>query len=331
MAENKVRFLRGTAQEYNDAVKDEDAFYFTTDDGRLYIGDKEISGDGSITIDTALSDTSTNPVQNKVINAALNEKADQTTVDSLLSNKLDSSDFNNHANNTAVHVTSAEKAAWSAVNYSNPNLLINPDFAVNQRGQTEYTASGYTVDRWQITASSKLTPHDGYITFESTVDKATAPLYQKCENPAALSGKTVVLSFDYDLKTEGAWISVQAVTNGSWNPVPAAQLTDTGRSVKSTVITLPENLTELRLALVIHSTDSAPFAVADIYGAKLELGKIATPIIPADPATELAKCQRYYQLRSTGDIDPTDLRPTMRTITDIRQREDGKYEYIAEL
>ena len=28
--------------------------------------------------------------------------------------------------------------------------------------------------------------------------------------------------------------------------------------------------------------------------AKLELGSIATPFVPPDPATELTKCQRYY-------------------------------------
>lgn len=274
MAENKVRFLRGTATEYANTVKDDDTFYYTTDNGKFYVGEHELTSDGN---------------------------AD--TLDGL------------HANEIA----------------SNPNLLDNPDFAINQRGGTSYSVDGYTVDRWQIIASSKLTLHDGYITFESTVDKAVVPLYQKCENPTALSGKTVVLSFDYDLKTEGAWISVQAITNGSWNPYLPVQFNNTGRSVKSTVINLPDNLTDLRVVLVIHGTDEAPLAAVDIYGAKLELGKIATPIIPADPATELAKCQRYYQLRSTGDIDPTDLRPTMRTITDIRQREDGKYEYIAEL
>ena len=51
-----------------------------------------------------------------------------------------------HAGNADIHVTATEKAAWNAVNYSNPNLLINPDFRINQRGQAEYT-SGYTVDR----------------------------------------------------------------------------------------------------------------------------------------------------------------------------------------
>ena len=75
MANNKVKFLRGTSNEYAVAEKDNDAIYFTTDDGKLYIGSKEISGDGSLTIDDKLSDTSTNPVQNKVINSALAGKA----------------------------------------------------------------------------------------------------------------------------------------------------------------------------------------------------------------------------------------------------------------
>ena len=42
-----------------------------------------------------------------------------------------------HAGNADIHVTATEKAAWNAVNYSNPNLLINPDFRINQRGQAE--------------------------------------------------------------------------------------------------------------------------------------------------------------------------------------------------
>ena len=75
---NKVKFLRGTSNEYAAAKKDSDTIYFTTDDGKLYIGDKEVSGDGSITIDTTLSDTSENPVQNKVVKQAIDDKADKS-------------------------------------------------------------------------------------------------------------------------------------------------------------------------------------------------------------------------------------------------------------
>ena len=73
---NKVNFLRGTSAEYETATKDNDTFYYTTDDGKLYLGDKEIAG-GNITVDDALSDTSENPVQNKVINAAVDIKIDK--------------------------------------------------------------------------------------------------------------------------------------------------------------------------------------------------------------------------------------------------------------
>lgn len=261
---NKVNFLRGTATEYESSIKDNDTFYYTTDTKKLYLGETEIT---SIEID----DTST------------------TATDKTWSAKK----IGEHTGNADIHVTAEDKAKWNAVNYSNPNLLINPDFRINQRGMANYS-SEYTVDRWK-TGGAKLTVNDGFISLENTTAKATAAIYQIVENPAALNGKTVVLSFDCDLKTEGAWISVQAVTNGSWNPSAPVQLTDTGRNVKSTVITLPENLTDLRLALVIHSTDSAPFAMVDIYGSKLELGSIATPFVPPDPATELAKCQRYLQ------------------------------------
>ena len=76
---NKVNFLRGTATEYATSTKDNDTFYYTTDDEKLYLGDKEITSD-SVTIDNVLSNTSENPVQNKVINAALNNKADLSDI-----------------------------------------------------------------------------------------------------------------------------------------------------------------------------------------------------------------------------------------------------------
>ena len=46
MADNKVKFLRGTSSEYAAVEKDSDTIYFTTDNGKLYIGDKEISSTG---------------------------------------------------------------------------------------------------------------------------------------------------------------------------------------------------------------------------------------------------------------------------------------------
>lgn len=47
MPKKKVHFLRGTAQEYINAVKDDDTFYYTTDDEKLYLGSTEITGSGN--------------------------------------------------------------------------------------------------------------------------------------------------------------------------------------------------------------------------------------------------------------------------------------------
>ena len=80
---NKVNFLRGTSAEYESSTKDNDTFYYTTDDEKLYLGNKEITG-GGVTIDNALSDTSKNPVQNKVITNALNTKANLTDIPTAL-------------------------------------------------------------------------------------------------------------------------------------------------------------------------------------------------------------------------------------------------------
>lgn len=108
-------------------------------------------GGTTVTVDNILSATSENPVQNKVITEELNKKADQTTVDSALSLKANSTDvtaslagksdtghthddryytesetnallddkvevsvFDSHANNTTVHVTAEEKAVWDS-------------------------------------------------------------------------------------------------------------------------------------------------------------------------------------------------------------------------
>ena len=56
MADNKIKFLRGTSSEYTAAEKDSDTIYFTTDDGKLYIGDKEVSGESIKALNSHIND-----------------------------------------------------------------------------------------------------------------------------------------------------------------------------------------------------------------------------------------------------------------------------------
>lgn len=56
---------------------------------------------GGIIVDSELSDTSENPVQNKVVNAAINDKAS-------------ASDLTSHIGNSTMHITAEERTAWNA-------------------------------------------------------------------------------------------------------------------------------------------------------------------------------------------------------------------------
>lgn len=238
---------------------------------------------------------------------------------------------NTHAGNAEIHVTAEEKAAWNAVKYSNPNLLINPDFAINQRGSTSYSSAGYTVDDWilYISGSGNSGSYDAktHVLSGSVLDTDGyyVNLFQIIDDPERFAGKVMTLSASMSelnkpaliqvWRTEGTTITGVAAT--SYNLEPDKVLT----------FTMPSDLMETsKIRMVLQTRGSVK-----PNWAKLELGSIATPFTPPDPATELAKCQRYYQIHSTGDIAAVDLRPTMATITDIKQRSDGNYEYIAKL
>ena len=62
-----------------------------------------------------------------------------------------------------------------------------------------------------------------------------------------------------------------------------------------------------------------------IYDVKLELGSVATPFVPPDPASELLKCQRYYQLydgrfASGFAYDSNTLIFSMTYVTEMRTK-----------
>ena len=236
--------------------------------------------------------------------------------------------INLHANNTDIHLTAEDVAEL----VSNENLLINSDFrrAINQRGQSEYTSGVYSIDGWKCGGSIKVEVADGYIdVIQNTSGGST--LTQYLEDPADFAGKDITISIccqliegngtcavaAYDTATEGG------ATDGAWTTKYITA--DDTIQVYSVTVPLVNGLNHLAMR------PSAAGSKVRLYWVKLELGDRATQFVPPNAATELLKCQRRYQVRSTGDIDPIDLRPTMREITDIRQRGDGYYEYIAEL
>lgn len=66
----------------------------------------------------------------------------------------------------------SDNLAYVSNNMVNPNLLDNWYFGnpVNQRGQTSYTGTGYTIDRWKIYASGTVARSGGHLILTEAVD-----------------------------------------------------------------------------------------------------------------------------------------------------------------
>ena len=171
--------------------------------------------------------------------------------------------------------------------FCNRNLLDNWYFAnpVNQKGQMEYTGSGYTIDRWR-SYGAKVSINDGYISLST---EGNPTFCQKSE---------------FDLYDKTLTFSV-LLANGSL--CTGTGILASGTAWKNT--TLYEDSS---IKLWLQNSDPLFNAAIDIKGntpvdmvaAKLEFGSSQTLAhkegskwvlneIP-DYATELAKCQRYF-------------------------------------
>lgn len=229
-----------------------------------------------------------------------------------------------HAGNADIHVTAAEKSAWDGL--SNPNLLINPDFRVNQRGQNEYS-TGYTVDRWYSPGKCSAAPISGGVKLTSTVtaSSTTHAFWQDFEFPLPPGKYTLSLKA---ADVTGVWAARIRTVTAAGDYVDSYYTPRLQAGINSVTVDLPDSeyisAVSVSLNKGIEIGDSLT-----IEWMKLENGS-ATLFVHPDLATELEKCQRFYQIRSTNDIDPLDLRPSMRTITDIKAVEGG-YAYVAEL
>ena len=231
-----------------------------------------------------------------------------------------------HAADTDIHVTADEKAYWNTL--SGKNELDNPDFRVNQRGQNEYS-TGYTVDRWYIsTDKCKAAPETNGIrlTATATLTSNTHAFWQNNEFPLAPGKYTLSLNV---LEVSGVWAARIRTVTAAGDYVDSYYTPRLQAGINSVTVDLSDSEYISAVSIGFNKGTEAGNSLK-LAWAKLEGGSLATPFVPPDYAAELAKCQRFYQVRTTNDIDPLDLRPSMRTITDIKAVEGG-YAYVAEL
>lgn len=231
-----------------------------------------------------------------------------------------------HAADADIHVTADEKAYWNTL--SGKNDLDNPDFRVNQRGLSEYSA-GYTVDRWYIsTDKCKAAPEsDGIrLTATAALTSNTHAFWQNIEFPLAPGKYTLSLNVS---EVSGVWSARIRTVNASGDYVDSYYTSALHEGVNKVSVDLPDGEYISAVSVGFNKGIEAGNSLK-LAWVKLEGGSLATPFVPPDYAAELAKCQRYYQVRTTNDIDLLDLRPSMRKITDIK-KVTGGYAYVAEL
>ena len=230
-----------------------------------------------------------------------------------------------HAADADIHVTADEKAYWNTL--SGKNDLDNPDFRVNQRGQNEYS-TGYTVDRWYSPGKCSAAPISGGVKLTSTVtaSSTTHAFWQNFEFPLPPGKYTLSLNV---LEVSGVWAARIRTVTAAGDYVDSYYTPRLQAGINSVTVDLSDSEYISAVSIGFNKGTEAGNSLK-LAWAKLEGGSLATPFVPPDYAAELAKCQRFYQVRTTNDIDPLDLRPSMRTITDIKAVEGG-YAYVAEL
>lgn len=170
----------------------------------------------------------------------------------------------------------SQLASYLGTKFSNPNLLINPNFKINQRGQATYETSGagqiYSVDRWRLGRGKVTVNSDGTVTVTATGGTTNEEGYyqQQLEN---------AISDDYTVSMEVISVSgaVRIAIDGVWQNVKSGLnvfhgITGTG-------------------AVGLQLANGASITLKWV---KLEQGSIATSFVAPNPAEEIEKCRAFY-------------------------------------
>lgn len=195
--------------------------------------------------------------------------------------------------NIAVSTTDSTPISGAVKYRTNPNLLDNWYFGrpVNQRGLTEYTAAGYTIDRWKLDVGGAVTLEDGCICLKKS-GTYWGEYFADFDQFIGMTLTGSVLLSDGTLRT-GSF-----VYNGSVNQAQTFFSSELGFYIQK----LSNSQTQCEINSLVDNVK--------IKAAKLELGDTQTLAhkengvwvlneIP-DFGEQLARCQRYlFSARGT--------------------------------
>lgn len=163
--------------------------------------------------------------------------------------------------------------------FSNPNLLINPDFKINQRGKSTYssTGAGGTVDRWVGTNVKTVVNSDGTVTVSSL---SGAGYYTQHEESISYGKHT------YSIYVQAITGTVKAFYKSKdSNDIELGTL----KQGLNTFTSSDDGFKSFFLSIAGGSSVTLKYA-------KVEQGTVATSFIAPNMAEELVKCCRFYQI-----------------------------------
>lgn len=234
------------------------------------------------------------------------------------------------------------------------NCVLNPDFAIAQRGPGPFTLSGAVpagaFDRWRMiggtgvgatlsrTANSiaNAASFSGafYATFAASAATVTtrAILETRLEHLLPLAGKRVTLSFKYRANAAFFVSLVQNFGVGGSAAVSTSLTSNVGGSANWRSISLPVVLP----AVTGKTLGTSPFlalqfalpqaSFIDLADVQLEEG-YATPFERRPPGMELSACRRFFR-RSASALNSADLAYEMRIAPAVTGA--GPYDYDSE-
>lgn len=162
--------------------------------------------------------------------------------------------------------------------FSNPNLLINPDFKINQRGKSTYssTGAGGTVDRWVGTNVKTVVNTKDVVTVSSL---GGVGYYTQHEEGVSYGKHT------YSIYVQAIVGTVKAYYK---NGVSEDAELGTLKQGLNTFTSSDDGFKSFFLGITSGSSVTLKYA-------KVEQGTVATSFIAPNRADELVKCCRFFQ------------------------------------
>ena len=203
---------------------------------------------------------------------------------------------------------------------SNPNLLINGDFQVWQRGLGNngnnhfncVNANVYTADRFMVCGEqgtsliAQKQENSGIkLVFQDhTLNTSNIRTWFDRDDILKMVGKTYTYSVEYQYEYNDPWgdgFNIFSYPNNSvrFSFLKSKKIEVGFKQIRLEVTfridSVSNDTTKMHIQWLRSRGDVDGFGYHIIRYVKLELGSVATPFVPRPYAEELALCQRYYE------------------------------------